>query len=113
MNAGHDGPERMVELVTMLAVASKLMAGLVIRIGSATCDEMPALAAEANASVEEIVQGCAGTAPLDHLIPGNASAIRTDLIDLGDALQAHIDCLFALRRAQLMIEGSEASSTMH
>jgi hypothetical protein len=74
---------------------------------------MPGLAAEANASVEEIVRCCADTAPLDHLTPGNAATIRADLIGLGEALQDHIDGLFALRRTQLMIEGSDAPSTKH
>jgi hypothetical protein len=83
----------MVEMVTMLAVASKLLAALVIRIGSATGAEMPGLAAEANASVEGIVRCRADTTPLERLTPEDAATIRADLISLGDALRDKITWL--------------------
>jgi hypothetical protein len=111
MSADQSGPERMVE---MLAATSEVLAGLVIKISSATAAEMPALAADAKASIEEIVRCCTDTAPVAHLPPEIAETMLADLIGLRDALQERLAGLFTLRWAQIAARGAdEMSRTRH
>jgi hypothetical protein len=42
-----DGPERMIEIVTTLAVVGEVLAALIVKLASATADEIPALCDEA------------------------------------------------------------------
>jgi hypothetical protein len=107
----ESGAERMFESVTLLAVAGKVLAGLVGRLASATADEIPALTAAAKTALERLVKCCADTASVEHLPPEIADKVRAELIGLRDALQAHVAGVLELRLAQLTEVGS--SGTRH
>ena len=87
----------------MLAATSKVLAGLVIRLRSATLEEIPALVNQAKSSMEQIVKCCNGIASLDHLSPE-----IVDLISSGETLQAQIAGVVEVREAQLSGPGSRA-----
>jgi hypothetical protein len=58
------GPERMAEMVTMLAVASEVLALLAVQLASASADVMPALAADAKTTMgahRQVLHGYRGT----------------------------------------------------
>jgi hypothetical protein len=111
MSAEEGGDARMVELVTMLAVAGEALADLVKRLASAAADEMPALEAEAKAQIKRMVACCTNTAPIADLPPGAGEQVLAELVSLGETLQAHIGGIMKLRRAQL--GGPVASLTRH
>jgi hypothetical protein len=111
MKVDQDGAERVVELVTLLAVASEVVTGLIQQLRTATADQIAALANDAKTSVERIVSCCANTASLDHLPSESAQTMRGDIVRLGEALQAEIAGIIKLRWAQLESGGS--SQTRH
>jgi phage host-nuclease inhibitor protein Gam len=99
------GPERMAEMVTMLTAASEVLAALTVRLSTASADEMPALAAEAKATMERIVKGCTDIAALGHLAPEDAATARDELVSLGRTLEAQLAGIVDLRWAQLASGG--------
>jgi hypothetical protein len=111
MKVGQDGAERVVELLTRLAVASEVLTGLIEQLRTARADQISALANDAKTAVERIVGCCADTASLDHLPSESADTMRADLVRLGETLQAEIAGIFKLRLAQLESGGS--SRTHH
>jgi hypothetical protein len=90
MNTRQSNRERLVEMDTILAATIEVLAGLVIKLQSATAEEIPALVNQAKSSVEQIVKCCTGTAALEHLSPEIAETMLADLISLGETLQAQI-----------------------
>jgi hypothetical protein len=110
MSAGQSGPERIAEMVRMLAVTGEALGGLVAKISSATAAEMPALDADAKASIEEIVRCCTETSPVAHPPSEIAEMMLADLISLGDALRERIAGLLTLRWAQIAAGGARATS---
>jgi hypothetical protein len=111
MTVDQDSAERGVELVTVLAVASRVLTELIERLQTARADQISALAEGAKTAAERIVGCCADTASLDHLPSESADTIRTDLSRLGEFLQAEIAGIIKLRWAQLESGGS--SQTRH
>jgi hypothetical protein len=101
MDTTGDGDERMVQVVTMLAVAGEVLADLVKRFASATTDVMPALEADAIAEIKRMVACCTDTAPLEHIAPEDAAALRAELVILGQTLVAEISGIVELRWVQL------------
>jgi hypothetical protein len=49
-----DGPERMVETVTAIAVVGEVLAALIVKLASATADEIPALREEAKKLAQRV-----------------------------------------------------------
>jgi hypothetical protein len=74
-----DGPERMGEIVTSLAIVGEVLAALIVKLASATADEIPALCDEA----ERVVECCADTAPVDPLPPEEVTELRANLHGIG------------------------------
>ena len=111
MNANGDDDERMVELVTMLAVAGQVLAALAVELASATANEVPELAADAKVLMERIVACCVETSPLEHLTQEHAATLRAELLKLGEALEAQIAGIIDIRWTQLT--GGGSSSTRH
>jgi hypothetical protein len=105
---GQDSAERVVELVTLLAVASKVLAELIERLQKARAAQISALAKTA---VEQIVSCCADAASLDYLPSESVEALHADLVRLGRILQAEIAGIIKLRWEQL--ESGGASQTRH
>jgi hypothetical protein len=106
-----DGPERMVEIVTALAVVGEVLAALIVKLASATADEMPALCDEAKILAQRVTECCADTAPVDPLQPEDVTELRANLHELAEALQAQIADIGDLCWAQ--ITGGVASRTRH
>jgi hypothetical protein len=106
-----EGSERMVEIVTVLAVVGEALAVLVARLASATATEIPAICKEAENLARRVVDCCIDTAPSDHLPPEEAAALRVELVQLAATLQAQITGIIDLRLAQIM--GGVASRTSH
>jgi hypothetical protein len=106
-----DGPERMIEIVTTLAVVGEVLAALIVKLASATADEIPALCDEAEILAQRVVECCADTAPVDPLQPEEVTELRANLHELAEALQAQIAEIADLCWAQ--ITGGVASRTRH
>jgi hypothetical protein len=106
-----DGPERMVEIVTALAVVGEVLADLLVKLASATPAEIPALCDDAENLARRVVDCCIDTAPSDHLAPEEAAALRVELAQLVETLQAQIAGSVDLRMAEIM--GGVASRTRH
>jgi hypothetical protein len=111
MRVGQDNPERVVELVTLLAVASKVLPELIERLQTARVDQISALASDAKTAVEQIITCCADTASLDYLPSESVEALHADLVRLGQVLQAEIAGIIKLRWEQL--ESGGGSQTRH
>ena len=106
-----DGPERMVETVTAIAVVGEVLAALIVKLASATADEIPALREEAKKLAQRVAECCMNTAPVDHLPPDEVAELRANLHELAEALQAQIADIGDLCWAQ--IKGGVASRTRH
>jgi hypothetical protein len=106
-----DGPERMGEIVTALAVVGEVLAALIVKLASATADEIPALCNEAEILAQRVTECCADTAPVDPLQPEEVTELRANLHELAEALQALIADIADLCWAQ--ITGGVASQTRH
>jgi hypothetical protein len=106
-----DGPERMVEIVTALSVLSDVLTDLIVKLASATTDEIPAIRAQAEALAQRVTECCADTASVDHLAPAEATAIRSDMLLLAEAMKVEIARIVDLRLAPFT--GGAASRTRH
>jgi hypothetical protein len=106
-----EGPERMAEIVTVLAVVGEVLAVLTAKLSSATADEIPALREEAERLAQRVVECCVDTAAVEHLHPEEATAIRSELLKLGEGMKAQIAGVVALCVAQ--ITGGVVSRTSH
>jgi hypothetical protein len=106
-----DGPERMVEMVTALSVLGEVLAALVVKLASATAVEIPTLCDEAEVLAQRVTECCADTAPVDHLPPEEAAAIRSDMLQLAEAMKAQIAGIVDLRLARFT--GGVTSRTRH
>ena len=107
-----DGPERMVEIVTALAIVGEVLAALIVKLASATADEIPALCDEAEILAQRVTECCADTAPVDPLQPEEVTELRTNLHELAEALQAQIADIADLCWAHIT-GGVIASRTRH
>jgi hypothetical protein len=106
-----EGSERMVEIVTALAVVGEVLAGLLVKLASATPAEIPALCNDAENLARRVVDCCIDTAPSDHLPPEEAAALQVELVQLAESLPAQITGIIDLRLAE--ITGGVASRTRH
>jgi hypothetical protein len=86
-----EGSERMAEIVTTLAVVGEVLAQLVVKLASATAAELPALCHDAENLARRVVDCCIDTAPVDHLPPEEVAALRAELFQLAESLQAQIN----------------------
>jgi hypothetical protein len=109
--ASSDGPERMVEIVTALAVVGEVLAGLIVKLASATADEIPALCDEAEILAQRVIECCADTEPVDHLPPEGVLNLHRELVQLAEALKDQIARIVDLRLAQFT--GGATSRTRH
>ncbi len=101
----------MVEIVTALSVVSEILADLVVKLASATTDEIPALCDEAEILAQRVTECCADTVSVDHLPPEEATAIRRDVLQLAGALRDQIARIVGLRLA--LFTGGATSQTRH
>jgi hypothetical protein len=85
-----DGSERMTEIVAALSVVSQVLADLVVKLASATPDEIPALRDDAETLAQRVVECCMDTAPVDHLPPEEVAALHSEMVQLAAALKAQI-----------------------
>jgi len=109
MNIPQDGSEQ-ADVAATLAAAQALVL-LVVKIGSATADEIPALADEAKRSAKTICAFSGDTMALEYLRPEDKAELRAGLDKLSKDLQVQIAGIVDLRRAQLVNSG--ASSIRH
>jgi hypothetical protein len=109
--ASSHGPERMAEMVTALSVLGEVLAALIVKLASATADEIPALFDEAEILAQRVTECCADTAPVDHLPPGEAARLRRELVQLAETLKGQIARIVDLRLAQFT--GGATSRTRH
>jgi hypothetical protein len=109
--ASSDGPERMVEIVTALAVVGEVLAGLLVKLASATPAEIPALCDEAENLAQRVTECCADTAPVDHLSPEEVLDLRSQLVQIGGGLEDQIARIVDLRLAQFT--GGASSRSRH
>jgi hypothetical protein len=105
------GPERMVEIVTALSVLGDVLTDLIVKLASATPNEIPALRAQAEALTQRVTECCADTAPVDHLAPEEVTAIRSEMVRLAEAIKAQIANIVDLRLT--CFTGGAASRTRH
>jgi hypothetical protein len=105
------GPERMVEIVIALSVLGDVLKNLIVKLASATTDEIPALRAQAEALTQRVIECCADTASVDHLSPKEATAIRTEMLQLAEAMKAQIASIVDVRLAPFT--GGATSQTRH
>jgi hypothetical protein len=105
------GPERMVEIVTALSVLGDVLTDLIVKLASATPNEIPALRAQAEALTQRVTECCADTAPVDHLAPKEVTAIRSEMVRLAEAIKAQIANIVDLRLT--CFTGGAASRTRH
>jgi hypothetical protein len=84
---------------------------LVKELANATADEMPALAADANAAVERIAACFADADSQQHLPPEVAERVRAEMVGLGAALRVHVAVILELRWAELA--DNVPSRTLH
>jgi hypothetical protein len=106
-----DGSERMTEIVTALSANDRILADLVVRLASATADEIPALREEAEMLAQHVVDCCMDAAPVDHLPHEEVAALQSELVKLADALKAQIAGVVNLCLAHTM--GGATSHTRH
>jgi hypothetical protein len=109
--ASSDGSERMLEIVTALSVLGDVLAALIVKLASATADEIPALCDEAEILAQRVIECCADTAPVDHLPPEEVLNLRSELVQLAEALKDHIARIVDLRIAPFT--GGATSRTRH
>jgi hypothetical protein len=109
--ASSHGPERMAEIVTALSVLGDVLAALIVKLASATADEIPALCDEAEILAQRVIECCADTAPVRHLPPEEVLNLRSELVQLAEALKDQIARIVDLRLAQFT--GGAASRTRH
>jgi hypothetical protein len=83
-------PSEWVRFVTTLAVVGEVLAALVVKLASATSDEIPALCDEAEILAQCVVECCADTAPVDPLHSEEVTELRANLHEWAEALQALI-----------------------
>jgi hypothetical protein len=102
----------MERIATTLAEIAGLLTVLSVTLGSATVEEMPALIDDAKEAVRGILRSsCLVSDSTEHLPPEEAEILRTELAELGEALQAQIAGIIEVRWAQLT--GGSASATRH
>jgi hypothetical protein len=109
MSIPQDGSEQLDVAATLAAAAT--LAFLMVKIGSATADEIPALADEAKRSAQIICAFSGDTLALEYLGSNDAAELRAGLEKLSRDLQVQIAGVVDLRRAQLANSG--VSSTRH
>ena len=107
------GSERMVEIVTAISVLGDILSDLIVKLASATADEIPALRAQAEALALRVTECCADTASVDHLPPEQATAIRSELLKLGEGMKAQIADVVSLCMARLTGGGGGTPLTRH
>jgi dsDNA-specific endonuclease/ATPase MutS2 len=105
-------PERMVEVVTALSVLSDVLTDLIVKLASATTDEIPALRAQAEALTQRVIECCADTATVDHLPAEEVAAIRSELLQLAAAMKAQIASIVDVRLAPFTSDAT-TSRTRH
>jgi hypothetical protein len=105
------GPERVVEIVTAISVLGDVLSDLIVKLASATADEIPGIRAQAEALAERVAEYCADTASVEHLRREEATAIRSELLKLGEGMKAQIADTVSLCMAR--ITGGVASRTRH
>jgi hypothetical protein len=94
-----------------LAEVCELLTDLTVKLGSATLAEMPSLMAEAKEATRLVVRCSLASDPAGHLPPAEVAMLRAELVKLGEALEAEIANIIAIRWVQL--GGPEPSRTRH
>jgi hypothetical protein len=107
------GPERMAEIVTAISVLGEVLSELIVKLASATADEIPGLRAQAEALTERVTEYCADSAAVGHLPPEEATAIRSELLKLGEGMKAQIADVVSLCIARLTGSGGGTPITRH
>jgi precorrin isomerase len=104
-------PSEWWKLFTALSVLGDILKDLIVKLASATTDEIPALRAQAEALTQRVIECCADTASVDHLSPKEATAIRTEILQLAEAMKAQIASIVDVRLAPFT--GGATSQTLH
>jgi hypothetical protein len=100
----------MVKIESVLAEVGELLTVLTVKLGSASIEEMPVLIDHAKEAVGLILRCCMASYQVGELPPEQAERLRTDLVQLGEALEDQISSIAELRWAQLT---GSPSSTLH
>jgi hypothetical protein len=103
------GPE--LEIVTAISVLGDVLSDLIVKLASATADEIPGIRAQSEALAERVTEYCADTAPVEHLPREEAAEIRSELLKLREDMKAQIADVVSLRMAR--IGGGATSPTLH
>jgi hypothetical protein len=93
------GPEGMVEIVIALSVLGDVLTDLIVKLASATPDEIPALRAQAETLAQRVVECCIDIAPVDHLPPEEVATIRSEMLQLAEAMKVQIASIVDVRLA--------------
>jgi hypothetical protein len=101
----------MAKIESVLAEVGELLAALTVEIQSASFEEMPALIDGAQEAVRLVITRCLTFDPVAELPPEAAAMLRTELVRLGEALQAQIAGIVEIRLTQLT--GCVPSATLH
>jgi hypothetical protein len=101
----------MAKIESVLAEIGEVLAVLTLKLGSASIEEMPGLIHDATEAAGLVLRRCLASDPVGELPPEEAAMLRTELVRLGEALEAQISAVFELRWAQ--VNGGRASSTRH
>jgi hypothetical protein len=96
-------------------VLGDVLTDLIVKLSSATPNEIPALRAQAEALTQRVTECvaecCADTAPVDHLAPEEVTEIRSEMVRLAEAMKAQIANIVDLRLTSFT--GGAASQTRH
>jgi hypothetical protein len=101
----------MAKVETVLAEIGELLAVLAEKLDSAGIDEMPALIHDARETASLIMRCCLASDRIGELPAEEATMLRTELVELAEALEAQISAVIEQRWAQ--VTGGSASSTRH
>jgi hypothetical protein len=111
MDMSSHSPRRMVEIIAALSVFGDVLTDLIVKLASATPNEIPELRAQAEALTQRVTECCADTAPVDHLAPEEVTEIRSEMVRLAEAMKAQIANIVDLRLTSFT--GSAVSRTRH
>jgi hypothetical protein len=101
----------MAKIESVLAEVGELLELLTVKLESASIDEMPALIDGAKEATRLVILRCLASDLVGELPPKEAAMLRTELVRLGEALQAQIADIVEFRLAQLT--GGFESVTLH
>jgi hypothetical protein len=100
-----------VKIEPVLAEVCELLTDLTVKLGHARLAEMPSLITEAKEAARLIVRCSLASDPAGHLPPDEVAILRSELVRLGEALEAQIAGIINIRWKQL--GGGTVSATRH